>query len=92
MKKVLIILGVVIAVAIGALFIPQKETEYDYLRLHIRANSNTEVDQQVKYEIKDLMVEFLTPYLCNVNSKEKAIEIVNSYSNILKSKSVISVT
>ena len=86
MKKVLIILGVVIAVAIGALFIPQKETEYDYLRLHIRANSNTEVDQQVKYEIKDLMVEFLTPYLCNVNSKEKAIEIVNSYSNILKSK------
>ena len=86
MKKVLIILGVVIAVVIGTLFIPQKETEYDYLRLHIRANSNTEVDQQVKYEIKDLMVEFLTPYLCNVNSKEKAIEIVNSYSNILKSK------
>ena len=86
MKKVLIILGLVVAVIVVALFIPQKEVEYDYLRLHIRANSNTEVDQNIKYEIKDLMVEFLTPYLCNVESKEKAIEIINSYSNLLKSK------
>ena len=86
MKKVFIILGLIVAVVVGALFIPQKEKECDYLRLHIRANSNAEVDQTVKYEIKDLMVEFLTPYLCNVESKEKAIKIINSYSNILKKK------
>ena len=86
MKKVLIVLSLIFALIIGVMFIPEKEEDYDYLRLHIRANSNTEVDQKVKYEIKDLMVEFLTPYLCDVESKEKAIEIVNSYSNILKKK------
>ena len=86
MKKVLIIIGLIFAVILGALFIPKKETNYDYLRLHIRANSNTEIDQQVKYEIKDAMVDFLTPYLCNIKSKEKAIEVINSYSNIMKSK------
>ncbi|MBQ8615653.1 MAG: stage II sporulation protein R [Clostridia bacterium] len=76
----------IIAVIVGALCIPQKEVEYDYLRLHIRANSNLECDQNVKYEIKDAMVDFLTPYLCNVESKEKAIEIVNNCSSLMKSK------
>ena len=86
MKKVLIILSLIIAVVFGALLLPEKEMNYDYLRLHIRANSNLEVDQQIKYEIKNEMVEFLTPYLCNVESKQKAIEIINKYSSLIKSK------
>ncbi len=86
MKKFFIIFGLVLIVIVGALCLPKKEIEYDYLRLHIRANSNSEIDQSVKYEIKDAMVEFLTPLLCNVESKEKAIEIVNNYSSLLKSK------
>ena len=77
-----------VVVFVGALCLPKKEIDYDYLRLHIRANSNSEIDQNVKYKIKDVMVEFLTPYLCNVESKEKAIEIVNSYSNLMKSKCI----
>ena len=68
--------------------IPQKEIDYDYLRLHIRANSNSELDQNVKYEIKDAVVGMLTPYLCNVESKEHAIEIVNNFSAVMKSKCV----
>ena len=63
---------------IGASFLPTAEVEYDYLRLHIRANSNSEIDQNIKYEIKDELVEFLTPYFCNVTSKNEAIEIVNN--------------
>ncbi len=89
MKKLIVIFGLVLAVCLMCLFIPQKETsECEYLRLHIRANSNTEVDQKIKYEIKDEMVKFLTPHLCNVESKEKAIEIINSYSNIIKSRCI----
>lgn len=86
MKKFVIILGLIVVVIIGALCIPKQEISYDYLRLHIRANSNSEIDQKVKYEIKDAMVEFLTPHLCNVESKERAIEVVNNYSSLMKSK------
>ena len=85
MKKFVFIFGLILAIVVGAMFIPAKEVEYDYLRLHIRANSNSKVDQNVKYEIKDKMVEFLTPHLCTVESKDKAIKIIESYSNVMKS-------
>ena len=32
------------------------------------------------------MYDFLTPYLCNVENKEKAIEVINNYSSLMKSK------
>ena len=86
MKKFVFIIGLVLVLIAGALFIPQKEVDCDYLRLHIRANSNSEIDQSVKYEIKDMLVEFLTPKLCNIESKEKAIEVVQEYSNLIKSR------
>ncbi len=86
MKKLLIVFGLILIVIVGALCVPKKEINYDYLRLHIRANSNSEVDQNIKYEIKDAIVEFLTPHLCNVSSKEKAIKVVNNYKSLMKSR------
>lgn len=85
MKKFVFVFGLILVVIIGALFIPAKGEDYDYLRLHIRANSNSEIDQNVKYKIKDEMVKFLTPHLCNIESKEKAVEVVENYSNIMRS-------
>ena len=86
MKKILLIFVLFLSLIIGALMIPEKDINYDYLRLHIRANSNSEIDQAVKYEIKDVMVEFLTPKFCNVKSKDEAIKIVENNKNIMKSK------
>lgn len=74
--KILICIGLISLIVVGALMLPASE-DYDYLRLHIRANSNSSVDQNVKYEIKDELVSYLTPYFCNVVSKDSAIEIVN---------------
>ena len=88
MKKLMIIIGLILVVVVGALSLPTKQIEYDYLRLHIRANSNEEVDQKVKYEIKDKIVQVLAPFLCNIESKEKAIKIVSDYSSLLKSECV----
>lgn len=85
MKKFAFVFCLILILFVGALSIPSKEINYDYLRLHIRANSNSEIDQSIKYEIKDEMVDFLTPYLCNIESKEKAIEIVENYTNLMKS-------
>ena len=53
---------------------PKKE----YLRIHIRANSNIEKDQQVKYLIKDKVVEYLTPFIAECNDKQSAIKMLNS--------------
>ena len=77
MKKVFVILFLLLVIVFGAVVLPEKKNNIDYLRLHIRANSNAQIDQNVKYKIKDIVVKLLTPKLCNVPSKEKAVEIVN---------------
>ena len=78
MKKILIVSGLILIIICGALLLPKQEVKIDYLRLHIRANSNSEQDQNVKYKIKDKLMYILTPYLCDVESKEKAVEIIHN--------------
>ena len=50
--------------------------EQEYLRIHIRANSDSVVDQKVKYEIRDEIVDFLTPIVKDCRTKEAAIELI----------------
>lgn len=57
---------------------PDKRAETDYLRIHVRANSNDAADQKVKYKVKDEVVKFLTPYAAECTDKQKAIEIIAS--------------
>ena len=87
MKKTFVLIGMMIIICVGIGFFPQKEKQdYDYLRLHIRANSNYQVDQNIKYKIKDALVGFLTPYFSNVANKEQAVEVVNEVSLTLENK------
>ena len=66
----------------------------DILRIHIRANSNDDVDQQVKYEIKNQLVDYMIPLLKNVETKQDVENVIVSnkskiegfIDNILKSK------
>lgn len=53
-------------------------TEKEYLRLHIRADSNSQTDQSVKYKVKDAVVKYLTPIICEIKSKESCEKILNS--------------
>ena len=46
----------------------------EYLRIHIRANSNSEGDQAVKYLVKDAVVDALIPILSEVETKSEAVE------------------
>jgi stage II sporulation protein R len=48
------------------------------LRIHIRADSNQAQDQQVKYKVKDAVVEFLTPKLIDCDTKSKAEQTIKS--------------
>ena len=45
-----------------------------YLRIHIRADSNAASDQAVKYNVRDLVVEYLTPVIAKCQSMEQARE------------------
>ena len=74
MKKVCIsflIIGIIVLSGIG-LWSYQPKSHSEYLRIHIRANSNLDCDQQVKYLVKDEIVSFLTPYIAGCNTKQKA--------------------
>ena len=47
------------------------------LRIHIRADSNEQKAQAVKYKVKDAVVEFLTPYIAECDTKEKAEKTIS---------------
>lgn len=78
MKK---LFAVVLVVGIFALLFfcqtPQSENT-EYLRIHIRANSNSEIDQSVKYKVKDAVVDYLIPILSTCQTKEQSVETVNA--------------
>ena len=82
MKKFCIVfltLAIIILSGIG-LSLPESKTETEYLRIHIRANSNTTVDQSVKYKVKEKVVEFLTPFIAVCDTKVKAEKML--YDNL----------
>ena len=58
---------VIVIVGMGIINAPPKQ---EYIRIHIRANSNAEIDQNVKYNIKDNVVKYLTPYIANCQTKQ----------------------
>ena len=82
MKRILLSLIVVIALIFTAVSLlnanPVAQAESDYLRIHVRANSNAEVDQNVKYKVKDEVVKFITPYASQCTTKDRAVEIIGS--------------
>lgn len=51
----------------------------NFLRLHIIANSDSTEDQMLKYKIRDAVIEYISPYFENVNSKEDALKILNEH-------------
>lgn len=82
MKKILIVIALVLTVAatvfiVKASSVEKTEAYADFLRIHVRANSNSAEDQQVKYEVKDEVVKFITPFVKECVDKERAIEVMN---------------
>lgn len=86
MKYVWLILGIVITVGAFLLFpIKVNKTETEYLRIHIRANSNSVIDQNVKYKVKDEVVESLIPILSDIHSFNEAKEKISKNFYLIES-------
>ena len=69
------LVAIIVALFIFGTFPNQNE---EYLRIHIRANSNVEADQAVKYEIRDKVVDVLIPILADCKTKAEAEEAMQS--------------
>ena len=50
-----------------------------FLRMHIRADSNEDEAQAVKYYVRDKVVEYLTPLVANYQTKTQAISGVQAH-------------
>lgn len=50
----------------------------EYLRIHIRADSNDEAAQNVKYEIRDAVVDYLIPVLAVTRDKREAEQAIKN--------------
>ena len=78
MKKFCISLAIILIICVSAAALKgtgeKKTLSEEYLRIHIRANSNDEKDQSVKMEIKDLVVGYMTEIVLKSRDKSELVE------------------
>lgn len=74
MKKacITILIFAIIVVVSAGVIVQGQSPRTEYLRIHIRAESNKEEDQAVKYLVKEAVVNYLAPFLAECDSKSKA--------------------
>ncbi len=87
--KYLIGIFSVIAVVLIFVFCPMRSMgaspKNEYLRIHIRANSNSIEDQNVKYKVKDAVVDALIPILADIDDFEEAKRVMSENFDLIES-------
>ena len=86
MKKfcIFFLLSIIISLtAIG--FSAPKESTSEYLRMHIRAHSNSETDQLLKYGVRDVLITYLTPVVANCESKAQSVSTLAEKTSQMQS-------
>ena len=53
-------------------------------RLHVLANSNSQKDKDLKYKVRDNLLQYMTEICKNCNSKQEAINLVEQNKNTFK--------
>ena len=80
MRKICIIFLtsiIILLSAVGIMAAPKEQgTGAEYLRIHIRANSNGEKDQAIKYAVRDEVVAYLTPYIADCEDMPSAERVL----------------
>ena len=84
-KKLLSILILFIIYILFSLFsysnAVSTEIQNSVFRLHIIANSDSKEDQDLKYKIRDALIEYMDSISKDISSKEEAIEIAKDNEN-----------
>ena len=76
MKKSIVVFSIIVIVLVAIFASIYKDVDKSYLRIHIRANSNAEVDQLIKYTIKDEIVTMLTPLVVGCTSFDEVKNVL----------------
>ena len=85
MKKIiLIILFLTLGGLMGCGLLNKNQETSEYLRIHIRANSNLEIDQNVKYLVKDAVVQVMIPFLSECETKSEAENTIKNNFNLIE--------
>lgn len=71
MKKIVIVTLLLMISLSGC--VDTKNRKQDCVRIHIRANSNSEIDQSVKLDVRDAVVNYLTPLLSDCKSSDDVL-------------------
>ena len=61
-----------------------KDIEESVFRLHVIANSDSYEDQNLKYKVRDNLIEYMNTLCIDVESKEEAIKIANLHLDEFK--------
>ena len=80
-KKGIVLIGLIIAVLLLTFALSacdEPDLTQEVVRIHIRANSNSDIDQEVKLRVRDSVTEYLTERLEGVNSKAQALETLDA--------------
>lgn len=72
MKKLCITFFLFVIIILTVFFAPGAGVQTEYLRMHIRANSNSVEDQAVKYLVRDAVVDYLMPVAAACTDKQTA--------------------
>ncbi len=84
MRRNIIIGFLILIVSIGLVACSNAgQVDDDILRIHIRANSNEVVDQNVKYRVKDAVVAYLTPIVAGCESIDVVIDKIECETNAI---------
>lgn len=87
MKKICIIFLALFIITLTAVGFSGEKTAQsgtncdEYLRIHIRADSNDSSAQAVKYLVRDGVVEYLTPLVASYETKRDALEGISKSLN-----------
>ncbi len=77
MKKILCVISVILLAAAIFPFFGCSNSE-DPIRIHIRANSDGDYDQAVKYVVRDAVVDFLSSELSSVSGRRDAYKRISA--------------
>lgn len=78
----IILLGIYILIsAVSYVTAVSSDLENSIFRLHVIANSDSQEDQNLKYIVRDNLIEYMNSISLNAHNKEEAIKIANEHIN-----------
>lgn len=81
------VITIILILAFMLIFVCGCDNENDYeevVRIHIRANSNSSYDQEVKYKVKDKIVEYITSIIGDIDDYYGMVKLLEDNLDKLK--------